>query len=58
MGRTREQGSKYLVHIIRQPRFAWVEFSNGSSNPRLFISMSSYNRIVAGFEKRGYKVIS
>lgn len=57
MGRTKEQGSKNLIRVIHTPRFQTVHFMNGSTNLKMLIATNSYDKIVAGFEKRGYKII-
>lgn len=57
MGRTKPQGTKNLVHVIQQPRFLLTHFSNGSSHLKVLISSANYDKIVAGFEKRNYKVM-
>ncbi len=55
MGRTKSEGTKNLTHVIDQPRFQRVFFTNGSTRLALMIATVSHDKIVAGFEKRGFK---
>lgn len=57
MGRNREQGPKNLVKVIDQPRFQRVFFVNGSTKLSFLVAMGSRDKIVAGFEARGFKTV-
>ncbi len=56
MGRTKAEGSKQIARQLDNPRFQVVQFSNGKAQLKVLIATGSYDRIVAGFEKRGFKV--
>lgn len=54
MGRTRDEGPKNLVKVINQPRFQRVFFTNGSTRLSFLVAVGSRDKIVAGFEARGF----
>lgn len=56
MGRKREEGPKNLATVVDNPRYMRVFFTKGSQQMPIMVSTASYDRIVAGFERRGYTV--
>ncbi len=58
MGRKGKEGPKNLARVIDNPRFTRVFFNNGTTKLSFMVAMGSRDRIVAGFEKRGFKAES
>lgn len=58
MGRGRNEGQKNLVKMLDNPRYVRVFFARGSQRlpSSMLVSAASYERIIAGFERRGYTV--
>ncbi len=57
MGRTKVEGPKNLAKVIDQPRFQRIFFVNGSTRLSFLVAMGSRDKIVAGFEARGFKTV-
>jgi len=55
MGRNKTEGAKNIVRQIDQPRFQRVWFTRGDTRLQILISNASYDKVVAGFESRGFK---
>lgn len=56
MGRNREQGPKQLARVLDKPRFLKVFVVKGSTRMPMTFASDSFERIAAGFERRGYAV--
>ncbi len=56
MGRNREEGPKNLAKVINNPRFVRVFVTKGSARMPMTFASDSFERIAAGFERRGYAV--
>lgn len=56
MGRNREQGPKQLAKVVDNPRFTRVFVTKGSYRMPMLLATTSYDTLVAGFERRGYAV--
>ena len=56
MGRNREQGPQQLARVLDKPRFVKVFVTKGSARMQMTFAADSFDRISAGFERRGYAV--
>lgn len=55
MGRNKTEGAKNIVRQIDQSRFMRVWFTRGDTRLQVLIANASYDKIVAGYEARGFK---